>query len=319
MNKVVVKILFFIIKVIILITCSLIILNELKDPNYKILNYFENIVIEGLIFLIFLSFLSNFFQLSTNKELIELSIKKKINNFYFCKIYFNSQILNISLPFSGLAYRAYYLKKLTLSYKEFFSLNFYLMSFGIYFSFFLYGILILIIDDTILDYKYIISSFLICSAIIVFYLIRLNKYIVSAFKLLKLKFISNFLNIVFLFKTKLNFYKSNKILIKYTLMIHFVNFTLIYLAINLLSNNQISFEIIIIFFVMNSALDQFPITPKNLGISELVFGYLSTAYGLSFELGIAIKLLIRLLYFSHLYIAVIIFNIINNNKKFKWV
>ena len=50
-------------------------------------------------------------------------------------------------------------------------------------------------------------------------------------------------------------------------------------------------------FVINSFLDQVPITPKNLAISELIFGMVSSNIGLGFEFGVAIKLLLRLFFF----------------------
>ena len=87
-----------------------------------------------------------------------------------------------------------------------------------------------------------------------------------------------------------------------------------YILFSKLTEKDFSFEIIIIFFVINSILDQIPITPKNLGLGELVFGYSSVEIGLSFEFGVALKLLLRILYFVYLFFSFTVTNIIYYKK-----
>ena len=58
-----------------------------------------------------------------------------------------------------------------------------------------------------------------------------------------------------------------------------------------------------------------PITPKNLAISELIFGVVSSGVGLGFEFGVAIKILLRLFFFVNLVSLTIFYNAIDLKKK----
>ena len=60
-------------------------------------------------------------------------------------------------------------------------------------------------------------------------------------------------------------------------------------------NLNIDFQFIIIFFVINSLLDQIPITPKNIGISELAMAFVGMQGGLIFSQGLMIKLVLRII------------------------
>jgi uncharacterized membrane protein YbhN (UPF0104 family) len=95
---------------------------------------------------------------------------------------------------------------------------------------------------------------------------------------------------------------------------HSLSFLLIYLLFNSIDTN-FNITLIIIFFVINSFLDQVPITPKNLAISELIFGMVSSNIGLGFEFGVAIKLLLRLFFFINLISLTMIYNTLDYIKK----
>ena len=75
-------------------------------------------------------------------------------------------------------------------------------------------------------------------------------------------------------------------------------------------NIDFTFSQIVIFFIIYSFLGQVPITPKNLGISELVFGLTSINMGMGFEIGFFIILILRLFSFFNLIFFVIIYNLI---------
>ena len=61
-------------------------------------------------------------------------------------------------------------------------------------------------------------------------------------------------------------------------------------------------------------MDQIPITPKNLVVSELVFGIISQNMGLTFEFGVLVKLLLRLFFFINLVTLTIFYNAIDLKK-----
>ena len=111
-------------------------------------------------------------------------------------------------------------------------------------------------------------------------------------------------------------YKFYKFLSLFGLISHILSFIVIYLLF-LTINVDLQFSIIVIFFIINSFLDQIPITPKNLAISELIFGLVSQNIGLTFEFGVVIKLLLRLFFFINLVSLTIFYNAINfkNNEK----
>ena len=79
--------------------------------------------------------------------------------------------------------------------------------------------------------------------------------------------------------------------------------------------NNIAFNSVVIFFIFNSIIDQFPITPKNFGVGELLMGYSATSIGLSFEFGVALKLLMRFFYYLNLSMVVFYFNLKEFNTK----
>ncbi|WP_440671929.1 hypothetical protein, partial [Candidatus Pelagibacter sp. HIMB1715] len=66
--------------------------------------------------------------------------------------------------------------------------------------------------------------------------------------------------------------------------------------------------------IVNSFLDQVPITPKNFAISELVFGLVSVNVGFTFEFGVIIKLILRLFFFINLVTLTVFYNLIDLKK-----
>ena len=111
-------------------------------------------------------------------------------------------------------------------------------------------------------------------------------------------------------------YQFYKLLSLCGLIGHILSFIIIYLLF-LTIGIDLKFSVIIIFFIVNSFLDQVPITPKNLAISELIFGIVSQNIGLTFEFGVVIKLLLRLFFFINLVTLTIFYNAVDlkNNEK----
>jgi hypothetical protein len=75
----------------------------------------------------------------------------------------------------------------------------------------------------------------------------------------------------------------------------------------------IQFNNLILIFVVNSLLDQLPvITPKNIGVSEVIFGYLAEMGGLNFDYGFLFKFFLR---FFNLFALIILFFLLKFQNK----
>ena len=84
---------------------------------------------------------------------------------------------------------------------------------------------------------------------------------------------------------------------------HISEFCLYYLVISFLQLD-LSFKVIFTIFFVNSLIDFFPITPKNIGISELISGLLLSLIGFNFTTGVLIRIFIRL---SSIFATIILF------------
>ncbi len=300
---------FILIKFIILfLSCFIIYKNLNIDGNFIYLNDKFNINFSIILFILF--FISSHLQIYITLETITKKLIKKINYIYFAKLFFNSQIISIILPHSGLVYRAYQLKKLKLSYTDFVGISYFLAWFNLFFFLIFYSFEFLIFGSEFENYRYtvfflgIISSSIIYSLPFIFYSIPMIN-----FKNKIIKKIYEYFRYIFLipidFKKK-NFFKFLSI---YGIIGHIINFFMIFIAVKAI-NIDFTFSQIVIFFIIYSFLGQVPITPKNLGISELVFGLTSINMGLGFEIGFFIILILRLFSFFNLIFFVIIYNLI---------
>ena len=72
-----------------------------------------------------------------------------------------------------------------------------------------------------------------------------------------------------------------------------MEFGLYYSVINFLGL-EINFKAIFLIFLVNSIVDFFPITPKNIGFSEFISGLLLNIIGFNFTTGVLIKVSIRI-------------------------
>ena len=299
----------FFFKFIILIFCGYIVISNLKNPQFKLSDYIFNLNLNLLLVLILLSFLTNFFELNINRIIYQINLKRKLKLLSFSKLFFNAQLLNILIPYSGNFYKAYFLKKLNLEYKDFLSIHFYFFLFGVFYFFLLYSLEIFFFGEILGNKKIFISIFLVLISFSALFVLYFHKKIEVIINFFKLNILNLFIELIFLFLKKNNLKKTSVIMIKYNSILHALNFLIIFLIIKNISQDMISFNAIVVFFVINSILDQLPITPRNIGVSEVVFGLSANSLGMSFEFGLAIKLILRAVYFFHLFISTILTNI----------
>ena len=81
--------------------------------------------------------------------------------------------------------------------------------------------------------------------------------------------------------------------------------------------NTINFEVILLLFSLSFILNRTPFISSLPGLNEIIFGYLSTAYGLFFLDGALIQILLRLNIYVAIFLNLIFFyflKIFNSNK-----
>ena len=93
---------------------------------------------------------------------------------------------------------------------------------------------------------------------------------------------------------------------------HLISFLIIFFILKMLGI-PIQFNNLILIFVINSLLDQLPIiTPKNIGVSEIIFGYIAEIAGLNFDHGFLFKFFLR---FFNLFALIILFFLLKFKNK----
>ena len=292
---------------ILIFTCYLVYKNINNQENLIILKNQLDYKYSLVIFIFFV--MASHLQIYITMNTIKIKLVKRLKFKYFARLFFNSQIISTILPHSGLVYRAYELKKIDLSYTDFIGVNYFLAWFYLFFCLTLYSIEILIFGPELESFRYILFIFGIIASVgiycipFLFLLIpRLN------FKKQIIQNIYEKIRYILLIPIEFKNNRFFKFLSIYGLIGHIVNFLLIYFSIKSV-NIDLNISQIVIFFVINSFLDQVPIVPKNLGISELVFGLVSSNMGLGFEVGLFIKLILRCISFINLIFFSIIYNV----------
>ena len=219
-----------------------------------------------------------------------------------------SQILNICIPHVGIFYKAFILKTLKLNYSSYFALLIYLFLIAIFTSFFLFSIEIYLFGSILKENKNIIFLCTLLISFFVYIIFQYGNLSINFFKKKNKRLFLKILNLLFLYKkfSKLN--KNFRSIIFLSFAIHCINLIIFVLIIKSLKIEYINLDKIIIFFVISALLDLIPITPKNLGIGEMVFGYSSVGFGYSFEFGVALKVLHRFLYFLYLFSSFVFIN-----------
>ena len=209
----------------------------------------------------------------------------------FKYIYFNSQLYNF-IPFLGFFYRAFRLKKFNLSYSN------YLYSYlFINWQFFI-AFLSLFTLEIVFFYFYfeeIIFLKLLIFNVFIFLIINI---IVILFSKIFIKynlanlFNSHILNLSVFLNKNFNLFNL-KYFFKVSIIIHLLEFIIFYF-ISLCLNMNLELYQIIIFFILITIIDFFPITPQNFGFSELSLALIMTNFGFSFTEGTLLRLLVRL-------------------------
>ena len=295
----------------------------MKKNIYKFFQFLVVIICLGLIFKIIFEekkFLEIFFNLNFYKifpalflcysqlifKILLSTTKIKISLRRWLFIFFNSQFLD-TIPFAGFFYKAVRLKKFNLNYSHFlFSYLFIFVCWIILYSFFFFLDISLysLVND---NFDYFIYGLIFLTLCIFLYvsisiLNRLiKKFYFKKFFFLQFKELINFIELN-IFKIK-----NIKIFFIYGFFIHILEFFLYFVVIKFL-DLDISVEAIFLIFLVNSIIDFFPITPKNIGFSEFMSGLLLNLIGFNFTTGVLIKVFIRI---SSLISTTILF-LINN-------
>jgi uncharacterized membrane protein YbhN (UPF0104 family) len=294
---------------ILILTCYLVYKNLNNQQNLINLKNQLDYKYSVVIFILFI--IASHLQIYITMNTIKIKLVKRLKFKYFARLFFNSQIISTILPHSGLVYRAYELKKIDLSYTDFIGVNYFLAWFYLFFFLILYSIEILIFGSELENYRYLLFIFGIVFGLGIYCI----PFLFLSIPMLnfKKKIIQNlYEKIRYIFLIPIEF-KNNrffKFLSINGFIGHIINFLLIYFSIKSV-NIDLNISQIVIFFVINSFLDQVPIVPKNLGISELVFGLVSSSMGLGFEVGLFIKLILRCFSFINLIFFSIIYNLLS--------
>jgi hypothetical protein len=239
-------------------------------------------------------------------------IKQKISANYFFYSFIKSQILSYIFSLIGVIYRYHTLKtKITL--KNFIYINFFVIWFFLFFYLILYSFELLIFGFFLYPINIYIFIFLIFISIFIFIFPKI-------FKILKFNFLINPKNII----KNFSFFKNikNKIYNFYSyismelfflgFLNHLISFLQIFFIFKML-NIPMQFNSLILIFIINSLLDQLPvITPKNIGVSEIIFGYLAEMSDLNFDYGVLFKFFLR---FFNLFALIILFLLLKFKNK----
>ena len=276
---------------LVIIICLGLIVKIISEEK-KFLEIFFNLNFYKIFPALFLSiFISLCFSQLIFKILLSTT-KIKISPRRWLYIFFNSQFLD-TIPFAGFFYKAVRLKKFNLNYSNFlFSYLFIFVCWIILYSFFFFLDISLysFVND---NFDYFIYGFIFLMLCIFsyFFISILNRFI-NKFNFKKFIFIQ--------FKELINFIELNifkikniKIFFTYGFFIHILEFFLYFVIIKFL-DLDISLEAIFLIFLINSIIDFFPITPKNIGFSEFMSGLLLNLIGFNFTTGVLIKVFIRI-------------------------
>ncbi len=258
------KYLLFVLKITILIvSCYLIYSNLSSEENFFYV--FKQIDKTDFLIILLITIILNHIQIFVQFKSFLRRKMKNISFTNFSKIFFNSQMISFILPHSGIIYKTYRLKSYDLSYTDFIGINLFLTWFYLFFFLIFYSFEILIFGEEILG-NYNITIFIIgiLTSILLFSL----PFIYERF--LKINFKNEFLlknfnsiNYVLVFPVTFLNLKFFKFLSFAGLVGHSLSFLLIYLLFNSIDTN-FNITLIIIFFVINSFLDQVPITHNDL-------------------------------------------------------
>jgi len=285
------KKLYKLLQIIIVLVC-LVIISKIIIEEKKFLEIFLNLNFYKFLPTLILSFFITFCYSQLILNILNFTTEIKISQRKWLYIFFNSQFLDV-IPFTGFIYKAMRLKKFNLDYSHFFFsyvLIFVLWIIIYCFFFFTEITFYSFFINNLLYFKYGLFFLILCITLLIT-IELINKFLSKLY----------FKKIIFLkFKSLVNFIKQNilkkKIIntfLKYGLILHILEFGLYYSVINFLGL-EIDLKAIFLIFLVNSIVDFFPITPKNIGFSEFISGLLLNIIGFNFTTGVLIKVSIRI-------------------------
>tara|TARA_A100001234_G_C12637200_1_gene390535 strand:- start:6 stop:935 length:930 start_codon:yes stop_codon:yes gene_type:complete len=275
---------------IIIIICLLLIFKILFEEE-EIKNILINLNFYKFLPCILISVFITLFYSQLIFNIILATTKIKISSRKWLYIFLNSQFLD-TIPFAGFFYKAIRLKKYNLEYKYFLYSYLFIFTVWIILYLFFFSIDSLLLFFFFENNDYVLLSIIcILLATLTLFLIKLLNYILIKINFKKKIFIKLKLLIFFIKKNILKI-KTSKIFLKYGIMIHLFEFVLYVIVIDFLQLDLSIRTIFVIFFV-NSVIDFFPLTPKNIGFSELITGGLLSFIGFNFTSGVILKLFVR--------------------------
>jgi hypothetical protein len=272
-----------------------VILFELIDNKYLIINILNN----NIISLFYILLLQLFYLLILN--LRTYSLYKKFSKKFltinsWSIIFFKSLIFNISLNFAGTIYRALILKKFGIKYTLFLGIL-YLLFFSYFITTFLSITLeLFFFTDISLNFKLIYFIIFFTFIFFIFYLpfilnFFLNKFVFLNSYILRIIDTNNFL-FKFSKKELLNGENISNIY-GLSFILHLIEISIFILSYNIFFP-KFTTEIILLLFAISFLLDRIPFLSNILGSSEVIFAIFSTFLGVMFHEGLLIKFIIRL-------------------------
>ena len=261
--------------------------NHYYKNNIQNFSFLENIDLKYILILLILGF--NYLLLETSILKLIVIFNKKNHSFLklFCVIN-STYFLNSFIQFSGLGFRAYYLKKkLDINYSDFLSISIFIILIELFvFSLVSFSIIKfyeLNNDLNILNLSIEIFLILIFLSINIFFILRKNIFFWLKNNMIFKKF--NFVKkIILIFDNILQ--KNFKKIIPLIILIFFLQFIIITLisaiSFNLYDQNLLKSFLFGVISAMSIDLSFiFSITPYSIGISEIFILYSTTNFNLN--------------------------------------
>ena len=285
---------------------------KITDGSEKLFSVINKINFYYLLITVIFVFSHTFLIVYVNMIIFNKFLQKKIDKNYFFYSFIKSQILSYIFSVLGIVYRYNVFKnKITLT--KFIYINIFILWFFLFFYLILYSFELLIFGYLFFPVNFYIFIFLIFLSFLIFIFPKFIKIFIFKF-ITKQKLITNyFLTLICKKKNIYNLYSFISLkLIFFGLLSHLISFFQIFFIFKMLGT-PILFTNIILVFVINSLLDQLPIiTPKNIGISEIIFGHIAETVGLNFDYGVLFKFFLR--FFNLFSLCVLLFLIRFKNK-----
>lgn len=279
--------------------------NFLKDYFSKINEFsLSNIFIVFFIFsIIFLLVCSRFY------FLINQNLNKKINFLQWFKIFIDSQVFSIFLPYTSIFYRYYYLNKINKI--SFFTLATITIYIFLNEQLILYNLLSLNIFLNNIELKIFLLTFFVTSATL-FFILKFNSLKDYLNEKIKNKLIFN------RFKFQLaTINTKNYILITILSILKIIFGCFLFYIISKNLNINLELNQILLIFMVNELLQHLKITPQNIGITEIIFAIIfNNIFLLSNSDGIIYKIhhrVLEIMYYLTMSIVLKIVTVIGIN------